>query len=67
MHLDGNDPQIAAESILLAPAGLDSAALDRVMSVLARGNVSWADIYLQETISRDWLLEEGAVKSGSFT
>lgn len=67
MHLDGNDPQIAAESILLAPAGLDSAALDRVMSVLARGNVSWADIYLQETISRDWLLEEGSVKSGSFT
>ena len=27
----------------------------------------WADIYLQQTVSRSWILDEGAVKTGGFS
>ena len=59
--------QNQAERILLAPAALEEASLERALARLARGRVDWADIYLQETISRDWLLEDSAVKTGSFS
>jgi TldD protein len=56
--------RIAAE-LLLRPAGLDVADLERVLSELCSGGVDHADVFLQRRISRDWLLEEGIVKSGT--
>lgn len=55
-----------ARETLLAPSDLDESDLLRALSRLGKG-ADWADVYLQETVSRDWLLEEGTLKTGSFT
>lgn len=55
-----------ARERLLGASGLEEADLVRALARLSRG-ADWADIYLQETVSRDWLLEEGTLKTGSFT
>lgn len=57
----------AALARLFGREGLDEAGLSRALGELARRRCTWADVYLQETRSRDWLLEDGAVRTGSFT
>ncbi|MFO1310547.1 MAG: metalloprotease TldD [Burkholderiales bacterium] len=55
-----------AEQVLLAPAGLDQAALSRVLADIHAHDVDFADLYFQHARFEGWSLEEGIVKSGSF-
>jgi TldD protein len=57
----------AAESLLLAPNALDATRLEGVFGHLAGHRVEDADLYFQYTRSEAWSLEEGQVKSGSFS
>jgi TldD protein len=54
-----------ARERLLAPAGLDEQALDRVFGKLLGHAVDSGDIYLQSTRYESWLLEDGIVKEGA--
>ena len=56
-----------ADASLLAPFGLERGELQDVLDrILARG-VDYADLYFQYSRSEGWQLEEGKVKSGSFS
>ena len=55
------------EQSLLAPAGLDRAQLDRVLSSIHEHDVDFADLYFQQSRFESWSLEEGIVKSGTFS
>ena len=56
-----------AHSLLLEPYGLDETHLRRTLSLLMAPGVDDADLYFQYTRSEGWSLEEGIVKSGSFS
>ncbi len=56
-----------AESTLLAANDMDAAQLDGVFGHLAAHRVDDADLYFQYSRSEAWSLEEGQVKSGSFS
>ncbi len=56
-----------ANATLLAPCGLDIASLDRVFGHVMQRDVDYADLYFQYARSEGWSLEEGIVKSGSFS
>ncbi len=56
-----------ARSLLLEPYGLDESDLNRVLAEIFRHRVDHADLYFQFTRSEGWSLEEGIVKSGSFS
>jgi TldD protein len=56
-----------ATAILLAPNGLDDGKLDTAMGWLAKHRLDDADLYFQYSRSEAWSLEEGQVKSGSFS
>jgi len=56
-----------ARRLLLAPAGLDDAHLSRVLASIHTHDVDFADLYFQYSRTESWSLEEGIVKSGSFT
>jgi len=56
-----------AERLLLAPADLDHARLSRVLASIHTHDVDFADLYFQYARSESWSLEEGIVKSGSFS
>ena len=55
------------ERLLLEPAGLDDAALSRVLASIHTHDVDFADLYFQYSRIESWSLEEGIVKAGSFT
>ena len=61
------DRLATASALLLQPAGLDLADLGRVLGEVAAHRADYADIYVQYTRSEGWSLEEGLVKSGSFS
>ena len=62
------DPLLAtADACLLAPFDLESRKLAAVFGALAARRLDYADLYFQYTRSEGWSLEEGIVKSGSFT
>jgi TldD protein len=56
-----------AKATLLAPAGLDDAATERVFGTILAHKADDADLYFQYNRSEGWTLEEGQVKSGSFS
>jgi len=56
-----------AQQTLLAPYSLDQNAIDRVFRQIMTHQVDYADLYFQYSRSEDWSLEEGQVKSGSFS
>ncbi|MDM0045267.1 metalloprotease TldD [Variovorax dokdonensis] len=56
-----------AQELLLAPFGLDESHLTRALSEMAAHWVDDADLYFQYTRSEGWSLEEGIVKTGSFS
>ena len=56
-----------AKDILLTPYGLDEARLTRTLADIFTHRVDYADLYFQATRSEAWSLEEGIVKSGSFS
>ncbi|MCX7628216.1 MAG: metalloprotease TldD [Methylophilaceae bacterium] len=57
---------VTASGTLLAPHGLDFAALQSVLGSLLTHRVDYADLYFQYSRAESWGLEEGQVKSGSF-
>ncbi len=66
-----SDPSInrlaIAKATLLDPAGLTEADLIRTLGEVFQHKVDYADLYFQFTRSEGWSLEEGIVKSGSFS
>jgi TldD protein len=56
-----------AEQQLLAPGGLDSAALQRVLSDLMGPAVDAGDLYFQTASHESWTLEDGLVRNGTFS
>ena len=56
-----------ARELLLAPYGLDESTLLKALKVITEHRVDDADLYFQFTRSEGWSLEEGIVKSGSFS
>ena len=56
-----------AQKLLLAPFGLTDAALNRALVEITSYGVDDADLYFQYTRSEGWSLEEGIVKTGSFS
>lgn len=56
-----------AKSLLLDPWGLDEADLSRALGEIFTHKVDYADLYFQYTRSEGWSLEEGIVKTGSFS
>ncbi|HEX7913590.1 MAG TPA: DNA gyrase modulator, partial [Paraburkholderia sp.] len=57
----------AAKDILLTPYGLDESLLTRTLAEIFTHRIDYADLYFQATRSEAWSLEEGIVKSGSFS
>jgi TldD protein len=60
-------PLDIAKATLLAPAGLDELATERVFGTILAHKADDADLYFQYNRSEGWTLEEGHVKSGSFS
>ena len=58
------DTLIAAESRLLAPAGLAISDLDRDLSRLLGPGVDAGDLYFQHSRRESWSMEDGIVKDG---
>ena len=56
-----------AKSLLLTPFGLDESHLARALNEIKMQRVDEADLYFQYTRSEGWSLEEGIVKTGSFS
>ncbi len=56
-----------ARRMLLEPFGLDETHLARALAEIATHKVDDADLYFQYTRSEGWSLEEGIVKTGSFS
>ena len=56
-----------SERLLLASGGLDRPQLDRVLASIHEHDVDFADLYFQQSRFESWSLEEGIVKSGSFS
>jgi TldD protein len=56
-----------ARELLLDPYGLDESSLLKALKVITEHRVDDADLYFQFTRSEGWSLEEGIVKSGSFS
>ena len=56
-----------AKSLLLDPFGLDEGHLNRALNAIKAHQVDDADLYFQYTRTEGWSLEEGIVKTGSFS
>ncbi|MFP5461814.1 MAG: metalloprotease TldD [Gammaproteobacteria bacterium] len=63
----GIDRLAVARRLLLEPAGLHEGDLARALAEVFEHRVDYADLYFQYTRSEGWSLEEGIVKSGSFS
>ena len=64
---EGIDRLAVARRLLLEPSGLHEADLTRALAEVFEHRVDYADLYFQYTRSEGWSLEEGIVKSGSFS
>ena len=56
-----------AKATLLAPFGIDELATDQVFGTILAHKADDADLYFQYNRSESWALEEGEVKSGSYS
>jgi TldD protein len=56
-----------ARQLLLEPFGLDESHLSKALTEIRSHRVDDADLYFQYTRSEGWSLEEGIVKTGSFS
>ncbi|MCM1128634.1 MAG: metalloprotease TldD [Alistipes senegalensis] len=56
-----------ARRILLTPNGLDDARLIQTLGTVFARQVDYADLYFQFTKNESWSLDEGIVKTGSFS
>ncbi|MCX7220149.1 MAG: metalloprotease TldD [Burkholderiales bacterium] len=65
---DSNLQHLAiARDILLTPFGLDEAKLQKALGSMFTHRIDYADLYFQFTKNEGWSLEEGIVKTGSFS
>jgi TldD protein len=58
---------VLAQQSLLIPFSLDERKLEKVFGTMLAHQVDYADLYFQYGRSESWSLEEGIVKSGSFS
>ena len=65
--MDADALLATADAGLLAPFDLESRKLAAVYGALAGRRLDYADLYFQYTRAESWSLEEGIVKSGSFS
>jgi TldD protein len=56
-----------ADKLMLEPFGITEAAVARALGTIREHKVDDADLYFQTTRHEGWSLEEGIVKSGSFS
>ena len=56
-----------AQQLMLEPFGLSEATLAQALALIGQHRVDDADLYFQTTRHEGWSLEEGIVKSGSFS
>ena len=56
-----------AQALMLEPFGLQESVLARALATIGEHRVDDADLYFQTTRHEGWSLEEGIVKSGSFS
>ncbi|MGQ9725297.1 MAG: PmbA/TldA family metallopeptidase, partial [Tepidimonas sp.] len=56
-----------ARALLLEPYDLDEGHLRRALAAICTPGVDDADLYFQYSRSESWSLEEGIVKTGSFS
>ena len=56
-----------ASDLLLTPFGLTESDLAKTLALIGEQKVDDADLYFQYTRAEGWSLEEGIVKSGSFS
>ena len=56
-----------AQQLLLTPFGLDETHLTKALAEIRAHRVDDADLYFQYTRAEGWSLEEGIVKTGSFS
>ena len=56
-----------AQSLMLEPFGLSEATLAKALALIGEHRIDDADLYFQTTRHEAWSLEEGIVKSGSFS
>jgi TldD protein len=67
VHAASNHAFSAAESLLLKPAGLTLDSLQSTLGGIRARGCEFADLYFEHHKSESWSLEEGIVKSGSFS
>ncbi|MBC7622279.1 MAG: metalloprotease TldD [Aeromicrobium sp.] len=60
-------PISTAHATLLIPYGLNESAIESVFDEILTHDADYADLYFQYSRSEGWSLEEGRVKSGSFS
>ncbi|MES2831021.1 MAG: metalloprotease TldD [Pseudomonadota bacterium] len=60
-------PLSLARDVLLTPFGLDESKLLGALGTMFTHKVDYADMYFQFTKSEGWSLEEGIVKTGTFS
>ena len=56
-----------AQSLMLEPFDISEVTLQRALSTIGEHKIDDADLYFQTTRHEGWSLEEGIVKSGSFS
>ncbi|MDE2145960.1 MAG: metalloprotease TldD, partial [Burkholderiales bacterium] len=56
-----------AQSLMLDPFGLSEASIAQALATIGEHRIDDADLYFQTTRHEGWSLEEGIVKSGSFS
>jgi len=56
-----------AQQTLLSPYALDAGSIERVFAEMMAHRLDYADLYFQYSRAESWSLEEGIVKSGSFS
>ena len=67
LHDPTLDSMAVAKETLLAPYDLDERHLGAAISTIFEHRVDYADLYFQYTRHEGWSLDEGIVKSGSFS
>src|SRR5471030_2826162 len=67
MTKPGPTPLDIARATLLAPSGIDEIATGKVFGTILAHKADDADLYFQYSRSEGWSLEEGEVKSGSYS
>jgi len=61
------EPLAIARRLILAPAGLDEAALEQALAGMLAHGADHAELYFQLARDESWSLEDGIVKDGTYS